>query len=111
MSPREQPPAEALEAFAAVLDELAVSAEITRDTWFGTPAARVEGKMFLALWGGALLARMGAEEVDARVLAGDGVRFDPSGKGKAMKDWLESNGEHDEWLELAICAVAFSTPT
>jgi hypothetical protein len=67
--------------------------------------------MFLALWGGALLARMGADEVDARVLSGDGIRFDPSGKGKAMKDWLESNAEHDDWLELAVCALAFSTPT
>jgi hypothetical protein len=110
VSPREPPPAEALEAFNGVLDELAVTADVGRALWFGSPAAKVEGKIFVALWHGTIVARIGAEEVDARVLAGDGVRFDPSGKGKAMKDWLESNGEHAEWLELAICALAFTSP-
>jgi hypothetical protein len=108
MSPRQRPPAEALDAFAAVLDELAVNADVGRAVWFGIPAAKVDGRIFLGLWGGALVARLGAEEVDARVLAGDGVRFDPSGKGRAMKDWLESNGEYAEWSELAFSALAFT---
>ena len=89
--------AEALAAFAALLDELAISSGVQRAAWFGTPAAKVEGKIFLALWHSSLVARIGAEEVDARVLAGDGVRFDPSGKGRAMKDWLESNAEPAEF--------------
>jgi hypothetical protein len=78
--------------------------------WFGAPAAKVEGKIFLALWRGALVARLGAEEVDARVLAGDGVRFDPSGKGRAMKDWLECTTEPAEWTDVGAGALAFSTP-
>jgi len=108
MSPRPPEPEEALAAFAVVLDEVAAAGEVQRAVWFGTPAAKVEGRIFLALWRGALVARIGAEEVDHRVLAGDGVRFDPSGKGKAMKDWLEANAEHAEWTELALCAMAFT---
>jgi hypothetical protein len=108
MSPREPEPAEALAAFAVVLDEVAVAGDVERAVWFGAPAAKIEGKIFLALWRGALIARIGAEEVDHRVIAGDGVRFDPSGKGKAMKDWLESNAEHAEWTELALSAIAFT---
>ena len=108
MSPRAPEPAEALAAFAAVLDEVAVAGAVQRAVWFGAPAAKVDGKIFVALWHGALIARIGAEEVDHRVIAGDGVRFDPSGKGKAMKDWLESNAEHAEWTELALAAIAFT---
>jgi hypothetical protein len=99
---------ETLAAFAQVLDEVAVAGDVERAVWFGTPAAKVDGKIFMALWRGALVARLGAEEVDQRVLGGDGVRFDPSGKGKAMKDWLESNAEPGEWTELALCAIAFT---
>jgi hypothetical protein len=106
----DEQPAEALAAFAAVIDELAVSSGVQRAVWFGVPAAKVEGKIFLALWRGALVARIGADEVDARVLAGDGVRFDPSGKGRAMKDWLEADAEPDDWPELGAAALAFTSP-
>jgi hypothetical protein len=108
MSSRTPESAESLAAFAAVLDEIAVAGAVERAVWFGTPAAKVDGKIFMALWRGALVARLGAEEVDLRVLARDGVRFDPSGKGRAMKDWLESNAEPAEWTELALCAIAFT---
>ena len=40
--------------------------------------------------------------------ARDGVRFDPSGKGRAMKDWLESTAEPADWTELALGAIAFT---
>jgi hypothetical protein len=106
---RDQAP-ETLAAFDAVLDELAVHAGVERALWFGAPAAKVEGKIFLALWRGALVARIGADEVGARVLAGDGVRFDPSGKGRAMKDWLEADAEPDDWTELGAAALAFTSP-
>jgi hypothetical protein len=108
MSPRDPQPAEALAAFAMVLDEVAVAGDVQRTVWFGTPAAKVEGKIFIALWHGTLVARLGADEVDHRVASGDGVRFDPSGKGRAMKDWLESNAEQGEWTELALGALAFT---
>lgn len=105
---RDPEPPESLAAFAAVLDEIAVAGAVERAVWFGMPAAKVDGKIFLSLWRGSLVARLGAEEVDQRVLAGGGVRFDPSGKGKAMKDWLEADAEHDEWTELALGALAFT---
>jgi hypothetical protein len=106
--PRDPEPPEALAAFADVLDEIAVAGDVRRATWFGTPAAKIEGRIFLALWRGRLIARLGAEEVDARVLAGGGARFDPSGKGRAMKDWLEADAEPGEWVELALGALAFT---
>jgi hypothetical protein len=108
MSARDPEPPEALAAFAETLDEIAVAGDVERSVWFGTPAAKVEGRIFLALWRGRLIARLGAEEVDARVIAGGGVRFDPSGKGRAMKDWLEADAEPGEWVELALGALAFT---
>jgi hypothetical protein len=99
---------ETLAAFEALLDEIALAGDVERAVWFGTPAAKVDGKVFICLWRGALVARLGAEEVDHRVVARDGVRFDPSGQGKAMKDWLESSAEPGDWAELALSAIAFT---
>ena len=62
----------------------------------------------LAFAGCAGALALGADEVDQRVLTRDGVRFDPSGKGRAMKDWLESSAEPAEWTELALGAIAFT---
>jgi hypothetical protein len=108
MARRDEEPAEALAAWSSVLDELAVAGDVEQALWFGAPAVKVNNKIFFALRRGAVIARLGAEEVDARVLAGDGVRFDPSGKGRPMKDWLESNAEHGEWVELGLAALAFT---
>lgn len=99
---------ETMAAYEAVLDDVAMAGDVERAVWFGTPAAKVEGRIFMCVWRGRLVARLGAEEVDQRVLSGDGVRFDPSGKGKAMKDWLESTAEPEEWTELALSAIAFT---
>jgi hypothetical protein len=105
---REHATPEAGRAFSSVLDEVAIAGDVERTVWFGMPAAKVEGRIFLALWESALVARLGADEVDLRVLAGDGIRFDPSEKGKPFSDWLESNAEPDEWAELAFAALAFT---
>jgi hypothetical protein len=108
MTRREHAPPEAARAFSDVLDEVAVAGEVERTVWFGMPAAKVEGHIFLAVWEGALVARLGAEEVDLRILAGGGSRFDPSEKGKPFGDWLQSNAEPEEWPELAFAALAFT---
>jgi hypothetical protein len=108
MARRDEEAPEALAAFATVVDELAIVGDVEQALWFGAPALKVEGRIFVALRRGALLARLGADEVDQRVARRDGVRFDPSGKGRPMKDWLESTAEHDQWVELALAALAFT---
>lgn len=101
-------PPEALKAFGELLDEIAVAGRVERTLWFGMPAAKIEGRIFLALWRGALVARIGADDVDLCVRAGDGARFDPAEKGKPFADWLESNAERGEWTDLALTALAFT---
>jgi hypothetical protein len=100
-------PPEALTAFSEVLDEIAIAGRVERTLWFGIPAARVEGRIFLALWRGALVARLGAEDVDECVLAGQGTRFDPLNNGP-FADWLESNADYHEWADLALSALVFT---
>jgi hypothetical protein len=101
-------PPEALDAFSELLDEIAIAGRVARTVWFGMPAAKVQGRIFLALWRGALVARIGAEDVDFCVRGGEGVRFDPAGNGKPFADWLESNAERSDWADLALTALAFT---
>jgi hypothetical protein len=108
MSRRDEQSAESLAAFAQVRDELAVHAGVESALWFGAPAAKVDGKIFIALFRSALVARVGAEEVDARVSAREGEHFDPSGRGMGMKDWLHTTLEPADWSELAASALAFT---
>jgi hypothetical protein len=101
-------PPEALKAFSEVLDDIAIAGRVERTLWFGMPAAKIQGRIFLALWRGALVARIGADDVDVYVRDGDGVRFDPAGKGTPFAHWLECNADSSEWTDLALSALAFT---
>ena len=101
-------PPEALEAFAELLDEIAMAGHVERTLWFGIPAATIDGRIFLALWRGALVARIGAEDVDLSVRAGAGQRFDPAGGGTPFAHWLQADAEPGEWIDLALTALAFT---
>jgi hypothetical protein len=106
MARRDSSP-EALEAFGLVCDELKARAEVSEGRWFGVPAATVSGRVFAALYEDALVVKLGAEEVDRHVAAAQGERFDPSGKGRAMKEWLLAASGPAAWPELTELAVAF----
>jgi hypothetical protein len=98
-------PPEALQAFSELLDEIGIAGQVERTLWFGMPAAKIQGRIFVALWHGSLVARIGAEDVEVCVRQREGVRFDP---GKPFADWLESNAEPSEWADLAMTALAFA---
>ncbi len=80
---------------------------------FGSRALRVTatGKVLACLRpDGAFVAELGAgtpAHTEALAVAG-AVPFDPSGKGRPMKDWvLLPPGEQHRWLALVTSALAF----
>lgn len=99
---------EALVAFEMLCDRLSVVSEVSRARWFGLPAARVSGTMFAALHGESLVVKLGADEVDRHITAGEGERFDPAGNGRAMRDWLETSLPPQDWPRLGGAALAFA---
>jgi hypothetical protein len=75
--------------FDRVADELA-DLGVTTAKVFGKPSMMSGGKAFGCLFGDAMACRLGAGTAQhAAALAEAGAElFDPSGSGRAMKDWV-----------------------
>lgn len=74
---------------------------------FGKPCAKMNKKAFLCFFQNEVVFKIGKENVEEWILtAKDSKNFDPSGKGRAMKDWLQvpvKNKKHfDTLLELTL---------
>lgn len=97
------------------LDELAELAEhlgrgVRTSRMFGKPALMdQDGKAFACLLAGEVAFRLGRDnDAHADALGLPGAHpFDPSGKGRPMKDWVSVPPEHGaRWAELAESALA-----
>ncbi|MBI3135437.1 MAG: hypothetical protein HYZ14_12245 [Bacteroidetes bacterium] len=56
---------------------------------FGKPCFKVKGKAFMSLFNGCCVFKLqGDQHADALSLDG-AAAFDPSGKGRAMKEWVQ----------------------
>jgi hypothetical protein len=92
-------------AFTEVCAPFVGDPDIKATKLFGRPCLQVNGHVFVALLQDSLLAKLpGADRMQA--LALDGAQlFDPSGKGRPMKEWVQIPYAHvAEWLAFAAAA-------
>lgn len=75
---------------------------------FGKPCFKIGGKAFVAFFQDAMVFKLTADD-HANALALDGaILFDPSGKGRAMREWVQVPHAHkDLWPQLAVAASAY----
>lgn len=93
--------------YREVVDELRADPDVSEAKMMGMPSLKVGDKMFGGFYADTLIVKIGRERVDALVDAGAAQPFDPSGRGRPMKDWAQlTTGE--DWLELAEEAKGFS---
>ena len=95
--------------FAPVVDALAAGRQVTREKLkgFGSGALKVKGKIFAMMSSkGKFVVKLPKKRVDELVSEGTGKRFDP-GHGRLMKEWIEVEAGHANWVELAREACAF----
>ena len=76
---------------------------------FGKPCLKTEKKAFAAFFKGEMVFKIGAQEVNLLKEKYPGsINWDPSGKKRAMKDWLQIPSEFSEdWIELAKQALEY----
>ncbi|MGG5172297.1 hypothetical protein ACQR35_08980 [Pseudarthrobacter sp. J1738] len=107
---KREPSAAALEAFDAIVTELAASGAVLGNT-FGAKAIMLNKKATACLNGDAMSFKLGRDSAEhASALALEGaLLFDPSGMGRPFKDWVEVPLAHSEqWGELAQSAIEFA---
>ncbi|MGV3631654.1 MAG: hypothetical protein ACO1O6_10615 [Bacteroidota bacterium] len=75
---------------------------------FGKPCFKINGKAFISFFNNEMVFKLNGE-MHSEALALDGSRlFDPSGKHRPMKEWVQVPGEYSEkWAEFAEAALEY----
>ncbi|MBX2873932.1 MAG: hypothetical protein KTR30_17585 [Saprospiraceae bacterium] len=98
------------ELFQKLGQELAESHRTVAGQMFGKPCLKINRKAFVASFQGEMVFKLGQKRVELLKEKYIGsVNWDPSGKNRAMKDWLQVPTEYSEdWHALAKEALAFT---
>lgn len=82
--------------------------DAVRSQMFGKPCFKVNGKAFVSFFENEMVFKLSGES-HKKALALTGARlFDPSGKGRAMKEWVQVPFEHSgHWKKLAKAAFDY----
>lgn len=101
------PPVEADERFALVVDAFSKDRQVSRKKMFSSNnVLTVKGKIFAMLVRGALVVKLPKKRVDELVNSGAGENFDP-GHGRLMKEWVAMGPGTASWVEFATEARRF----
>ena len=75
---------------------------------FGKPCYKVKGKAFMCLFENCLVLKL-TGDAHKEALSLDGAKlFDPSGKGRAMKEWVQLPYDYStKWEKLAKAAFDY----
>lgn len=76
---------------------------------FGKACGKLNGKAFVAFFRGDMVFKIGREEVQPCLAKYEGAQnWDPSGKGRPMKDWLQVPAIYQsDWEVLTQKAIQF----
>lgn len=75
---------------------------------FGKPCFKVNGKAFICFFNNCMVFKLtGTTHAEALALQGS-VLFDPSGKKRPMKEWVQLSFTHkNKWLQYAQLAFNY----
>jgi hypothetical protein len=80
--------ADAAVEYGKLVDALVDGNEVTAGQMFGKQCLKVGGKAFLALQGDVLAFKLGSPEHGKALSLPGSALWDPSGKGRPMKEWV-----------------------
>lgn len=91
-----------------ITTELMATSPTTSGKIFGMPCLKTSGKAFAGYYQSAMVFKLTVpEHTEALALAGAQL-FDPSGRGRPMKEWVEVPAEHAaRWLDFARAALRY----
>jgi TfoX/Sxy family transcriptional regulator of competence genes len=92
----------AMDPYREVVEELlAEDGDVSETKMMGMPTLRVGRRRFGGAFDGELVVKVGRERAQELIEAGRAQAFDPSGRGRPMKDWAQVHQPADDWLALA----------
>lgn len=99
----------AIKHFKNIGQILADESAVIPGQMFGKACLKINGKAFAAFFREEMVFKLGKEEVDLLLTKYEGAcRWDPSGKQRAMKDWLQVPAAFEkDWMDLAKQAMTY----
>ena len=75
---------------------------------FGKPCFKINGKAFISFFDNCLVCKLNGDK-HKEALSLDGAKlFDPSGKGRPMKEWVQIPFQYkNDWQNFAISAAEY----
>ena len=97
-----------LARYNAVAEELVATSPAVAGKMFGMPCLKNNGKAFAGFYQDAMVFKLsGSRHAEALALPGARL-FDPTGRGRPMREWVEVPVEHaSRWPELARAALRY----
>jgi hypothetical protein len=75
---------------------------------FGKPCFKINGKAFMCFFENAAVFKLTDQDHEAAIKLSGSVLFDPSAKGRPMKEWVQVSYKHkDKWNTLATSAAKY----
>lgn len=89
--------------------EIGLALEATESQMFGKPCFKTGKKAFVCFFKECMVFKLPPEEIETIFRTYGGCElFDPSGKGRAMKAWVQIPFEHAvQWKDLASISKEF----
>lgn len=96
-------------AFDELVGVMTLSFDSTRSKMFGCPCIKQGKRAYTIFKDDRVAFRIGLDRVNQlKATFPDTCNFDPSGKGKPMKDWFEAGPEHAaQWRDWATEAMFY----
>ena len=96
--------------YDAVVHELTADPAVVETKMMGMPSLKCGGKLFAGGRRDGLLVKIGRERVAELIAAESASPFDPSGRGRPMKDWAVIAPGAGDWVALAEEAKRYAAP-
>lgn len=95
--------------YSEIAEKFEMEHQTETSQMFGKPCLKTNKKAFVAFSHGAMAFKIGKQEVDLMILKYPGaLNWDPSGKNRPMKDWLQLPEEYaEDWGEKTLQALNF----
>jgi hypothetical protein len=75
---------------------------------FGKPCFKINGKAFLCFFKNEMVFKLSSPDHGEALQLLGAQLFDPSGKGRAMKEWVQLPSAHSaKWEKFAQAAMAY----
>ena len=92
--------------YTKIVEYLVSARNATAGQMFGKKCIKINGKAGVAFFKDCLVFKLPEEPHTLAMSLQDSVLWDPSGKGRAMKEWVQVSIEHKDKFEFFANEVA-----